>query len=395
MIDKETELLLVKLYINKRKSLNEIKKITGKSFTSITGALKRNGYKCRNSSESSKIYNLDINYFNKINNHTKAQILGMIAADGCISEKKWSKCLVIGLKREDKYYLEFIKNQIKYTGPILDVYSKYNNKKFPSSKLSINDPKLVEDLKNLGIIPRKSLTLNFPTLEQVPEIYLNSFILGYFEGDGCISFQNIKCCNIPVFIIRICVTNQFGEKIKKILKDKLDINCQITLQNFYKKNNIDKNAYNLTISGTQQILKFLNWIYKDAEFVMKRKYERYLYLLETLKWRENNQEFLRNKMIENKKENSKPFNHSEEMKKKLSKIGYERETKSQTIFWMEKDNVFYKIRGIRRFCKDRQLSLTAIWNLIKGIRQNKVYKGWSICNIDESNIPSLYTELFY
>lgn len=40
------------------------------------------------------------------------------------------------------------------------------------------------DLCNLGCIPQKSLTLTFPTC--LPENLMASFILGYFDGDGCV-----------------------------------------------------------------------------------------------------------------------------------------------------------------------------------------------------------------
>lgn len=45
---------------------------------------------------------------------------------------------------------------------------------------------ITQDLVRLGAIPNKSLVLQFPTFDIVPEEYISSFILGCFDGDGCI-----------------------------------------------------------------------------------------------------------------------------------------------------------------------------------------------------------------
>lgn len=42
---------------------------------------------------------------------------------------------------------------------------------------------LYEDLISLGLTPNKSLTIKFP---KIPSGYLNDFVRGYFDGDGCV-----------------------------------------------------------------------------------------------------------------------------------------------------------------------------------------------------------------
>lgn len=49
--------------------------------------------------------------------------------------------------------------------------------------LKLNQKKMVRDLLELGILPRKSLNLRFP---DIPDQHLNHFIGGYFDGDGYI-----------------------------------------------------------------------------------------------------------------------------------------------------------------------------------------------------------------
>lgn len=64
--------------------------------------------------------------------------------------------------------------------------SNYPIKSYSPNKyrLNFNSIKLCNDLTKLGAIRNKSLTLTFPTFIQ--KELMSSFILGYFDGDGCI-----------------------------------------------------------------------------------------------------------------------------------------------------------------------------------------------------------------
>ena len=54
---------------------------------------------------------------------------------------------------------------------------------------------MYEDLIKLGCVPNKSLTVKFPTEEQVPKEFLSSFILGLIDGDGSIGIYKRKVKN--------------------------------------------------------------------------------------------------------------------------------------------------------------------------------------------------------
>lgn len=45
---------------------------------------------------------------------------------------------------------------------------------------------MYDDLIKLGCVEHKTFLIKFPTIEQVPFEFLNSFILGYQDGDGSI-----------------------------------------------------------------------------------------------------------------------------------------------------------------------------------------------------------------
>ncbi len=227
----------------------------------ILNVLKQNNISRRSTKETSRKYSVNTDFFKTIDSHLKSQILGLIAADGCV----YKNSLKIHLAETDKEYLETIKNKLNYTGELH--FNKMVNRQ-NTYELAIRSDKIFNDLNKLGIVPCKSLTLSFPNTNQVQEKFLNSFVLGYFEGDGCV-YINEKTKSASICI---CGTIEFCEKLKELIKKEINVNSAI-----YKRHkDRETNSWQLMFSGNLQTLRFLNWIYKDADFVMKRKHDKFL-----------------------------------------------------------------------------------------------------------------------
>ena len=128
-----------------------------------------------------KVYQMNENYFSEINSHEKAYILGFIYADGNIINnlEKTKYCLSIAQKGERKDVLEKIVKALNSNIPI---------KEYVPNVFSITlcSKQITNYLTKLGAIPNKSLVLQFPTEDIVPKKYMSSFILGCFDGDGCV-----------------------------------------------------------------------------------------------------------------------------------------------------------------------------------------------------------------
>lgn len=120
-----------------------------------------------------KKYNFNRDYFNELKTHEQAYILGFIYADGCNYENK----LQLDQNEERIDILENINKALKSNCPIRS-YSP------GSYRLSFNSKKLCLDLTKLGAIKNKSLILTFPKF--IADELMPSFILGYFDGDGCV-----------------------------------------------------------------------------------------------------------------------------------------------------------------------------------------------------------------
>lgn len=136
------------------------------------------------------LHQIDATYFEIIDTEQKAYWLGFLYADGCVNS---NDALVLVLAAKDKAHVEQFKKDVGYTGPVYTKAAKTSviGKKVVRSGfqygIAICRKKLCEDLIRLGCTRRKSLTLQFPTPDQVPDHLLRHFIRGYFDGDGSIS----------------------------------------------------------------------------------------------------------------------------------------------------------------------------------------------------------------
>lgn len=278
---------IIDMYLNHKLSTRDIGKKFNLSKTTILNCLKGNNIKPRELKETQRKHSLNQSYFEKIDSINKAQILGMIYADGCLMDS--NNTVTVALNSTDRDYLEFIKNELKYEGPIYDRHYKGPS---PCSILRIGCIKLFNDLENLGLTPRKSLTINYPCEKRLSKNLYQHFIRGYFEGDGglCIRFHKTKK-RVDKYlsgVIGICGTYQFLEKIQSILGEIVGINSNIFQAKRLKARKV--NSHSLQIQGNKQVVKFLDWIYQgykyDFDFIMKRKYEKYLQLKQSLNERD-------------------------------------------------------------------------------------------------------------
>lgn len=120
-----------------------------------------------------KKYYFNENYFESINTYEKAYVLGFIYADGYNRED----LLELVQKKERVDILEKINKELKSNVP----FKEYTPGLYT---LNLCSTKMCKDLTRLGAFRNKSLTLEFP--KYIEDKYMSSFILGYFDGDGCV-----------------------------------------------------------------------------------------------------------------------------------------------------------------------------------------------------------------
>lgn len=355
---------IVELY-NSGLSLRNVAKKLDISTASVRRFLNLSGKKNRNFTHHLGKYTVDESFFKKIDSHKKAQILGMIYADGCIykngknSVNAWS--LQLGLVYSDIKYLEQVNAIMKNTSPI---YTDFNTNrkpksehkiqitnKQPFSKLSINNHIICEDIRKLGVLPRKSLTCEFPTLDQVPDEFINSFILGYFEGDGGFCRTTIQAsCSFAC-------SKSFAEKLQQILREKIGVNSSLSPMNG------DPRMLHLAVHGNKQVIILMEWLYKNStkDLILERKKKEY--------------DIFKQKYSE-RKDFLKTPEFSDQRKEKTRKtlLQYGGKLRHDLYLKDSRGQIYYSNR-ITRFYKKYNLNPSLASMLLNG--QRPEYKGWT------------------
>ena len=214
-------------------------------------------------------YKLNEHYFDNIDTPNKAYILGLLHSDGsnCVNKSTVS----LSLQEEDKDILEEIRKEIGSEKPLefLDYSNKhdfgytYKNQ----YRLIMFSKHMSEQLSNKGIVQNKSLIIGFPNWIKLD--LLSHYIRGVYDGDGSIYRYYRNDNNMPI-TVTITATDSFCTELKNICFKILNINSGI----------YDASCHNgitkvFTLSGRNVVKIFLDWIYKDADLFLQRKYNRY------------------------------------------------------------------------------------------------------------------------
>jgi DNA-binding transcriptional regulator WhiA len=241
------ELEAVHKYLRKQGTLNAIALEFNISRKILTRWVKQSGYNIY----PKKQLDYNASLFKIINSEEKAYWLGFIYADGYVSDKDHFE-LSLGLK--DISHLQKL-------GKFLNKEIKHDHFR---CRLSINNKEFVVHLKNHGVVPRKSLVLTFPEILDIQ--YIPAFIRGYFDGDGCIYYGTKKETTSSQAVSLIGTENM----LKTIQK-----HSKVFVNSLNHDSRHHKNCFSMRINKTQDILKFLDYMYKDSTIHLDRKYEKY------------------------------------------------------------------------------------------------------------------------
>lgn len=259
-------------------SSKEVAKYFGINQTTIPKMYKRK-YKIKSMLPSQG----NIRYFQNIDSSLKAYFLGFIAADGCITR---DNCLKINIVETDRTILDKLKSEIGCEHKI-SIVQKKNGK--PQVTFGLSNDLLKQDLMSYGILPRKSLTME-NIIPNIPKEYRNSFILGYFDGDGYASISFVYGNNkrngivfkekqYPCFHIGFCGTKEFLNGITDEIQPK----------SFRIK--LNKSIHTLELSvAKKEVIKYFNYLYKNQTFYLKRKYNKFIEYFKTINYDPFNQD---------------------------------------------------------------------------------------------------------
>lgn len=235
----------------------EIAKIYNMDPHTIGRVFKRNGFVA-----DRKTYHCDEHYFDTIDTQEKAYILGLLWSDGCNQLSRGK--VTIQLQERDKEILEQIKKVSNNERPLWKSTLNDKNPNWQNSMvLTWQSRNISQVLNDYGMVPRKSLILEFPNW--LDESLYSHFIRGYIDGDGSIYYsQNKNVCRVT-----IVGTKMFLDVIHNICTE---IGVKTSLYHKEKHNDNTFTLYTTSNSGT---LTFLQWVYNDATLKIQRKYDKY------------------------------------------------------------------------------------------------------------------------
>jgi intein/homing endonuclease len=212
------------------------------------------------------MYEIDENYFSKIDSIDKAYFLGLLYADGNVHIKNSINHLSIELLLEDLKIIDLFKICLKTNRPLKFRKSKIDKNGFKIKErcgLNITNRKICSDLVSLGCVPRKTKILKFPQFIKNNNSLLKAFIRGYFDGDGCVSISKQNKIKSS-----ISSTEDFILNLNDIFTN-LGLNPKI-----YKSKKIS-NFYEIYFHGIERNIKMYNYIYDDSIYFLNRKKEKF------------------------------------------------------------------------------------------------------------------------
>lgn len=219
----------------------------------------------RSKQEAMRFTFFNENIFDEIDSEEKSYWLGFFYADAYNSES--TNTFRIALQKRDTNHLIKL---AKFIGlPENKVESDPDDSIYPSSLLRIYSKHFCQNMKDKGCMQGKSFIIKFPTW--IDKKYYNSFIRGYFDGDGCLTYRK----NQREWKWLLVSTNEMCEFIKNYFDNSFGI--KLTKEYISNTNN---NTYEIVTSGNAKIQKICDILYKNSNIYLDRKYQKYLDLCE-------------------------------------------------------------------------------------------------------------------
>lgn len=182
-----------------------------------------------------------------------AYTLGYIYADGSLEDAAYMRGKYLRVSSVEKDNIEKIKRWMDSEHTINVLPPKTNNSKV-GYLLRIGSHELYNDLVRLGLYPNKSLTIKFPS---IPKKYLNHFVRGYFDGDGCVRIDMKKGKWQPLILNKLCTIFTSGSKEFLLeLAEKVHNNIGTNLLKVYNGHSSFMLSYT-----TSDSVKIFKWMY--------------------------------------------------------------------------------------------------------------------------------------
>lgn len=213
-----------------------------------------------------RTYSFNEKFFDKIDTQEKAYILGLIAADGSVSDYTMSLSLM------DKDIIEKTAVALSANSIIEEPPIKGRQKQ-QQYKIRLNSKYFVDSLEKVGILHGKTINLKFPSEDIVPIDLIRHWIRGFHDGDGSLIAPTNKGNR---YIFKFIGTSHVIRGLEQTITECLNFPVSV-----FPTTNTKIELLQLACGTRSYVKKFLDWIYEGSTIHMDRKYQRYQ---DFLKW---------------------------------------------------------------------------------------------------------------
>ena len=203
-------------------------------------------------------------YFDNIDTQEKAYWLGLIYSDGHVNQKY----VCLSLKSDDGQHIINFAKDIKYKGSI---YLNRDNNNYTSVEIRLSGEHITNIMQNRYCLKSgKTFTVKMP-FDFISEDLLVHFIRGYFDGDGSISKRSNNSWRVAII-----GNKEFLEELQNYIISKINI----SQTKIYRASRKRDDLFTFEIGGSFKTYLFLEWLYKNANRKLERKYLKYLQMKE-------------------------------------------------------------------------------------------------------------------
>lgn len=258
IITSELKQEIIKYYLSQPMTMKQVEDKYELSHPTVTKILKD-----ISKYSKAKLNNPNANerFFKNIDSEEKAYFLGLLISDGNVFKDSTGRqaSISITLDLNDEYILQKFKE-------VLNVNTSISKDGRGCGQIAIRSNLMADDLKQYGVVPRKSYITYLP---KINDIYMSHLIRGILDGDGSIlakpsSKQDGH--NRYLHSISFCGSHQLMEDIAKYLYNNLQLKRPIQVYDYQ-----DKNLSDIHIQNYEDMEKVGDWLYKDATIYLVRK----------------------------------------------------------------------------------------------------------------------------
>ena len=258
VITSELKQEIIKYYLSQPMTMKQVEDKYELSHPTVTKILKDVP---RYSKAKLNNPNANERFFKNIDSEEKAYFLGLLISDGNVFKDGTGRqaSISITLDLNDEYILQKFKE-------VLNVNTSISKDGRGCGQIAIRSNLMADDLKQYGVVPRKSYITYLP---KINDIYMSHLIRGILDGDGSILAKpspKQDGHNKYLHSISFCGSHQLMEDIAKYLYNNLQLKQPIQVYDYQ-----DKNLSDIHIQNYEDMEKVGDWLYKDATIYLVRK----------------------------------------------------------------------------------------------------------------------------